>query len=76
MPVLDGYETAARIRVMADPAVRNVPVVALTAHAMGWEREKCLQAGMDDHLGKPATLAELAALVGRWRSGRASPAWG
>lgn len=76
MPVLDGYETAARIRALADPAVRNVPVVALTAHAMGWEREKCLRAGMDDHLGKPATLAGLAALVGRWRSGRASPAWG
>ncbi|MBX7183687.1 MAG: response regulator [Vicinamibacteria bacterium] len=73
MPVLDGYETAERIRALPDPAVRNVPIVALTAHAMGWEREKCLEHGMDDHLGKPATLAELDALVRRWRPGRAAP---
>jgi CheY-like chemotaxis protein len=67
MPEMNGYEAAARIR---DPqsGVRNskIPIVALTAHAMQGDREKCLEAGMDDYITKPVNPRTLAAMLEKW----------
>ena len=67
MPVMDGYETTHHIR---DPqsAVLNhqVPVIAMTAYAMQGDRQKCLQAQMDDYVSKPITPQSLAAVLEKW----------
>jgi signal transduction histidine kinase/DNA-binding NarL/FixJ family response regulator len=79
MPELDGYETCRRLRQMegqGEGQPRRVPVIALTAHAMEGEREKCLAAGMDDFLAKPYRVDELTAVLDRWTGGRTPPAPG
>ena len=58
MPGLDGYETTARIRV-ADRRGREIPIIALTAHSMVGDRERCLAAGMTDYISKPLNLRDL-----------------
>jgi CheY-like chemotaxis protein len=75
MPEVDGFEATARIRALegnrANEAGRGerLPIVALTAHAMQGDRERCLEAGMDDHLTKPFSRDRLAAVITRWVSG-------
>ncbi len=59
MPVLDGFETTARIREREARTFGHVPVVALTAHALKEDRKKCLEAGMDDYVSKPLKPDEL-----------------
>ena len=66
MPEVDGYETCRRLRRREGDGRTHVPVIALTAHAMEGERERCLAAGMDDFLAKPYRADELTALVDRW----------
>lgn len=67
MPVMDGYDATREIRAIeAARGLERTPVVALTANALAGDREQCLAAGMDDHLGKPFTLDLLHAAVARW----------
>ena len=65
MPVMDGYTATRKIREL-DSQVRNIPIIALTAHAMIEEGEKCRAAGMNDHFSKPIDPHKLAETLGRW----------
>ncbi len=66
MPELDGLEATRRIHQRWPPGQRPY-IVAMTAHALRGDREKCLAAGMDDYVAKPIRPEELAAALGRWR---------
>lgn len=57
LPVLDGWDATKQIK--ADPAIANIPVIALTAHAMESDRQKALEAGCDDFDTKPVELPRL-----------------
>lgn len=59
MPKLDGMETCRAIRKNSDPVVSQIPIIALTAHSLAGDREKFLDAGMDDYLAKPVRLSQL-----------------
>jgi hypothetical protein len=62
---MDGYQAAREIR-RAEVAGRRVPIVALTAHALDGEAERCAEAGMDDCVTKPIDEATIARLLTRW----------
>jgi len=63
MPVMDGFEATAAIRAHEREAGVHMPVIALTAHAMAGDKERCLEAGMDGYLAKPIRADELYATV-------------
>lgn len=65
MPRLDGYRTTAELR-RREGDGRHTPVVAMTAHALPADRQRCLDAGMDDYLAKPVQLETLARTLDRW----------
>ncbi len=72
MPEMDGYAATAAIRhfeqerASIEPMARRLPIVALTANAMNSDRDRCLQAGMDDHLSKPIVLKAVSTMLDRW----------
>ena len=71
MPVLDGYGATRRWRTHENElgAQRRLPIVAMTANAMAGDRQRCLDAGMDDYLAKPVTREQLEACLQRWLPG-------
>ena len=64
MPEMDGYETTRRIR--ADAQRKEIPVIALTAHAIPGERERCLASGMNDYVTKPFEVGQLLMVMSRY----------
>jgi PAS domain S-box-containing protein len=72
MPVMDGYATTAALR--RQPALRDLPVIAMTANTMVGDREKALAAGMNDHVGKPIVVSELYETLARWIRRAPAPA--
>lgn len=68
MPVMDGYEATEKIRASTEIAIfnLNIPIVAMTAHALQGDRERCLQAGMDDYLTKPLDIDALISVLIEW----------
>ena len=64
MPVMDGFEATRQIR--ADGRFHDLPILAMTANAMSGDRELCLEAGMNDHIGKPIDINQLFVSLARW----------
>ncbi len=64
MPVMDGFEASQAIR--NHPAWRELPILAMTANAMSGDRERCLEAGMNDHIAKPIDPMRLYAMLAQW----------
>ncbi len=77
MPVMDGIEAAKAIRALADPRLRRLPIIAMTANAFAEDRQQVLSAGMNGHLGKPIDVEKLFAtlqdVLGNQTSGTAPP---
>jgi two-component system sensor histidine kinase/response regulator len=65
MPVMDGYTAAATIR-EREIDDRHTPIVAMTANAMEGDRERCLNAGMDDYVSKPVVKDLLGTVLDKW----------
>jgi PAS domain S-box-containing protein len=72
MPNLDGYETTIQLRRLEGPNQR-CPVIAVTAHAMDGDRQRCLDAGMDDYVTKPMRHADVADTLSRWIPAKTDP---
>jgi CheY-like chemotaxis protein len=73
MPVMDGFEATGAIRVREQSTGRHLPIIAMTAHAMRGDQERCLAAGMDGYLAKPIKAGELIDLVERFSAGPLAP---
>jgi CheY-like chemotaxis protein len=75
MPVMDGLTATRRIRALPCPAAAATPIIAMTANVLPDQVAKCVEAGMDGHLGKPMNPGELLNAIAYWTSnGRQSAA--
>ena len=75
MPGMDGFEATSRIRALEAATGTRIPIIAMTAHAMAGDRERCLEAGMDDYLTKPIQRPTLQETLRKWLDGKlAAPA--
>jgi CheY-like chemotaxis protein len=63
MPEMDGFEVTAAIRALERDTSRHLPIIAMTAHAMQGDRERCLAVGMDSYISKPINVRELIELL-------------
>ena len=70
MPVMDGVSATRIIRALPEPHAQTTPIIAMTANVLPDQVRMCLEAGMDDHLGKPISPASLLAVLSRWSGGR------
>jgi len=66
MPEMDGFEATAAVRRKEQGSRNHMPIIAMTAHAMVGDKERCLEAGMDDYISKPICREELAELLKRY----------
>ncbi|HPC73164.1 MAG TPA: response regulator [Syntrophales bacterium] len=66
MPDMDGYEASAIIRRREKESGGHLPIIAMTAHAMTGDRDKCIKAGMDDYISKPIRREEILQAISRW----------
>jgi PAS domain S-box-containing protein len=66
MPKMDGFQATAKIRQLGSELGRNIPIIAMTANAMEGDRERCLEAGMDDYLAKPVNPRDLLRTLAKW----------
>ena len=71
MPIMGGLEATRLIR--AEPGWAERPIIALTANVLPEQVARCLEAGMDDHLGKPISPEQLLNMLGRWSTGADNP---
>ena len=65
MPMMDGYEATRRIRALSDPAIANIPIIAMTANAFEEDRKTALEAGMNEHIAKPIDVPRLIATLSK-----------
>lgn len=68
MPIMDGLMATREIRKLPSYSIDNIPIIAMTAHAMGGDKEKSIQAGMNDHLTKPIDPEKLYSCLEQWLS--------
>jgi len=75
MPEMDGFEATTLIRQRERLSGQHIPIIAMTAHAMAGDRERCLDAGMDDYISKPISAGALLELVAQWAA-KKNAGWG
>jgi CheY-like chemotaxis protein len=68
MPEMNGYEATGAIRAIEQQSGSHTPIIGVTAHALKGDREKCIEAGMDDYLPKPISPDRLGSKIGTWLS--------
>ena len=73
MPEMDGFDATAAIRRREAPTGRRTPIIAMTAYVLEGDRDRCVEAGMDDYVAKPITALALLQAVSRWGTRPISP---
>jgi CheY-like chemotaxis protein len=66
MPEMDGYEATRRIRALDTPHAGQIPIIAMTANVFREDVERCLEAGMNDHVGKPLDFEEVLSALRKY----------